>query len=222
MPRLTIEHDPVEEDTGKPRRRRSVALRLDGKAWLRVEPEALSALHLPPADGDEIDEAGRAELETALTAVRARAFVVRSLAARMQSRAELERKLARRDVPPGVAREAIEHAAGYGYVDDGALADQLARGMRARGYGRRRAEEKLRARGLRGPLAQAALAEVYGGEDEHALAREALGRRAVAAAADRRRAVAFLARRGFSAAAAHAAVREAAAAQPCDREARGR
>jgi regulatory protein len=220
MPRLTIEHDPVDEGTGKPRRRRSVALRLDGNAWLRVEPEVLSALPLPPADGDEIDEAGRVELETALTAGRARTFVVRSLAVRMQSTAELERKLARRDVPPEVAREAIEHAAGYGYVDDGALAGQLARGMRARGYGRRRAEEKLRTRGLRGAQAQAALAEAYEGEDEAALAREALGGRAVTADADRRRSLAFLARRGFSAAAAHAAVRDAAAEQQPGLEAR--
>jgi regulatory protein len=219
MPRLTIEHDPVDEDTGKKRRRRSVALRLDGMAWLRVEPEALSVL--PLAEGDEIDEVRRAELEAALTGVRARTFVVRSLAVRMQSTAELERKLARRDVPTEVAREAIEHAAGYGYVDDEALAGQLARGMRARGYGRRRAEEKLRARGLRGPLAQEALAEAYEGDDEPALAGEALGRRAVASDADRRRALAFLARRGFSASAAHAAVREAAAAQPPVEEARG-
>ena len=66
----------------------------------------------------------------------------------MQSTAELERKLAARDVPPEIAHEAIERAAGYGYIDDAALAGQLARGMRTRGYGRRRAEQKLRSRGL--------------------------------------------------------------------------
>ena len=42
MARLTIEHDPVDAGTAKPHRRRSVALRLDGKGWLRVEPEALA------------------------------------------------------------------------------------------------------------------------------------------------------------------------------------
>jgi SOS response regulatory protein OraA/RecX len=212
MARLTIEHDPADDGTAKPRRRRSVALRLDGKGWLRVEPEALA--ELPLVDGDEIDDTRRAELEAALTGVRARRFVVQSLAVRMQSTRELERKLAKRGIPDTVAREAIEQAAGYGYVDDAVLAGQLARGMRSRGYGRRRAEEKLRARGLRGPLAATALAEAYEGQDEPRLAREALGRRPVATDADRRRALSFLARRGFSPTAARAAVRGAAAERP--------
>ena len=81
---------------------------------------------------------------------------------------------------------------------------------RGTGYGRRRADQKLRARGLPRALADTALDEVYGAHDETALAREALGRRTVADDADRRRAVAFLARRGFSAGAAWRAVRKAA------------
>jgi len=212
MARLTIEHDPVGAGVTKARRRRSVTLRLDGKSWLRVEPETLAELSL--ADDEEIDDRRRAELETTLTSVRARRFVVQSLAVRMQSTAELERKLAGRGIPGNVARDAIERAAGYGYVDDTALAEQLARGMLNRGYGRRRAEEKLRARGLRGPLAAAVLAEAYEGQDEDELAREALGRRPVATDADRRRALSFLARRGFSPTAARAAVRGAAAERP--------
>ena len=177
MARLTIEHDAVDDEPTARTRRRSIALRLDGKAWLRVEPEVLFELEV--ADGDEIDDARRAAVEEALARARARLFVVRSLAVRMQSTAEMEKKLAARDVPPDIAREAIERAAGYGYIDDAALAGQLARGMRARGYGRRRAEQKLRSRGLSGALAEAALAEAYdGGEDqEEAIAREALGRR---------------------------------------------
>jgi SOS response regulatory protein OraA/RecX len=83
--------------------------------------------------------------------------------------------------------------------------------MLARGYGRRRAEQKLRARGLSGAVAAAALAETYrDGENEDALARAALGRRGVATDADRRRAIAYLARRGFSARAAWKAVEAAA------------
>jgi len=206
--RLTIEHDAVDENPNALSRRRSIALRLDGKAWLRVEPEALGELGV--SEGDEIDDPRRTAVEKALAQVRARLFVVRSLAVRMQSAAEIERKLAARDVPPEVAREAIERVKEYGYIDDASLAGQLARGMQARGYGRRRAEQKLRARGLPRALADAALDEAYGGRDEVVLAREALGRRAVADDADRRRAVAFLARRGFSAGAAWKAVREAA------------
>ena len=177
-------------------------------AWLRVEPEALGELGV--AEGDEIDDPRRTAVEEALARVRARLFVVRSLAVKMQSAAEIEKKLAARDVPPEVARQAIERVKGYGYIDDASLAGQLARGMQARGYGRRRAEQKLRTRGLPRALADTALDEAYGDRDEVALAREALGRRAVVDDADRRRAVAFLARRGFSAEAAWRAVRDAA------------
>ncbi len=213
MARLTIEHDsPGGDTTTTSTRRRSIALRLDGRAWLRVEPEAFGELGV--AEGDEIDDARRAAVEQALARARARLFVVRSLAVRMQSVAEIERKLAARDVPPDVAREAIERVAGYGYIDDASLAGQLARGMRSRGYGRRRAEQKLRTRGLPGRIAEAALDEAYGDHDEISLAREALGRRAVADDAERRRAIAFLARRGFSARAAWKAVHDAAADTP--------
>ena len=208
MARLTIEHDAGDDDANARTRRRSIALRLDGMAWLRVEPEALGELGV--AEGDEIDDPRRTSVEEALARVRARLFVVRSLAMKMQSAAEIEKKLAARDVPPEVARQAIERVKGYGYIDDASLAGQLARGMQARGYGRRRAEQKLRTRGLPRALADTALDEAYGDRDEVALAREALGRRAVGDDADRRRAVAFLARRGFSAGAAWRAVRDAA------------
>lgn len=213
MARLSIEHDAVDGEPTARTRRRSIALRLDGKAWLQVEPEVL--LELEVAAGDEIDDGRKASVEETLARARARLFVVRSLAVRMQSTAEIEKKLAARDVPPEIAREAIERAAGYGYIDDAALAGQLARGMRARGYGRRRAEQKLRSRGLLGAFAQAALSETYdAGDDEHTLAREALGRRAVTTAADQKRAIAYLARRGFSPRAAWKAVQQATGESP--------
>ena len=129
----------------------------------------------------------------------------------MQSTAELERKLAARGIPREVARDAIEQAAGYGYVDDAVLAGSSPAGCgraATAGGGRRRSCAPA---GSRGPLAAAALAEAYEEHDEPALAREALGRRPVASDADRRRALSFLARRGFSPTAARAAVRGAAA-----------
>jgi regulatory protein len=127
----------------------------------------------------------------------------------MQSTSEIAMKLAARDIPPDIAREAIARVTGYGYLDDTALAGQLARGMRSRGYGRRRAEQKLRERRLGDACARAALDEAFGEQDEASLAREALGRRPVTDDAERRRALAFLARRGFSAGAAWAAIRSA-------------
>ena len=136
-------------------------------------------------------------------------FVLRSLSARSQSQVEIERKLAAKGASVAVIESAIERAAGYGYVDDASLAGQLARGMLSRGYGRRRAEQKLRERGLPVEIASGALGEAYGERDELELARAALGRRSITDDADRRRAVAFLARRGFSAGTAWRAVREA-------------
>jgi regulatory protein len=137
----------------------------------------------------------------------AAAFVVNSLAARAQSVAEIEAKLARRGVSAADATVVVAEALRLGYLDDAELAGQLARGFVSRGYGRRRAEGALRRRGLPASLAEDALDSAYGAVDEAALAREALGSRALIDDAARRRAAAFLARRGFSSAAAWQAVR---------------
>jgi len=136
-----------------------------------------------------------------------RVFVVNSLAAKAQSVAEIEGKLAARGVPPGVSAKVVEEAVRLGYLDDAGLAGQLARGFRIRRYGRRRAAQALRRRGLAPELAEAALEQAYGDADEVELARAALGSRPVGHHAEQRRAVAFLARRGFSSAAAWQAVR---------------
>lgn len=136
----------------------------------------------------------------------ARTFVCNSLAAKAQSVAEIEAKLAARGVPADEAAAAVAQAMRLGYLDDPELAGQLARGLRSRGYGRRRAARSLRQRRLPHALTEAALEEVYGGADEHALALAALGARVVDDEASRRRAVSFLVRRGFSPTAAWRAV----------------
>jgi regulatory protein len=138
---------------------------------------------------------------------RATAFVVNSLAAKAQSVAEIEAKLARRGVPEADAATVIDEARRLGYLDDDELAGQLARGFVARGYGRRRAAAALRRRGLALGVADAALDAAYDDADEVELARRALGRRPTADDGDRRRAAAFLARRGFTSAAAWGAIR---------------
>lgn len=183
-----------------------MALRLDGRAWLRIEPELLAELRI--CDGDDVDEVRVTTIEETLARTRARLFVVRSLAARAQSVAEIERKLATREIPEHIAREAIESASEHGYLADVELAGQLARGMRSRRYGRRRAEATLRRRGIGDADAEAALAAAYGGEDEVGLARAALRGRALADDdAGRRQAAEYLLRRGFSSTAAWHAVR---------------
>lgn len=148
---------------------------------------------------DRSDE--RAAERTAAT------FVVNSLAAKAQSVAEIESKLERRGVPGDVAAAVIADALRLGYLDDAALAGQLARGFVSRGFGRRRAAAALGRRGVPTALADEAVAAAYGATDEVELARAALGSRRVDGDASRRRAVGFLIRRGFSGAAAWQAVR---------------
>ncbi len=209
---LTVQRDDADRTR---QRARAVALLLDGDPWLRVTDQELLELGLH--DGDTVDADRRAAIEQALQTARARLFVVRSLAARAQSVAEIEAKLARRGVPTEIGAEAIRLALGYGYLDDARLAGQLAHGHRARGYGRRRATQALAARLLPRDVAEQALAEAYDDVDETAAALAALGRRSFGEGdAGRRRAAAFLARRGFSGAAAWAAVhaREEARADP--------
>jgi regulatory protein len=136
-------------------------------------------------------------------------FVCNSLAAKAQSVAEIEAKLAARGVAADEAAAAIDEALRLGYLDDAELAGQLARGLEARGYGRRRATTTLRRRGLPGAVASTAVEEAFGDFDEDALAIRALGRRAVDDDRARRRAAAFLLRRGFSPGAAWRTVRHA-------------
>jgi regulatory protein len=130
----------------------------------------------------------------------ARTFVWRSLAAKAQSVAEIEEKLGARGVDADETTRVIADAVRLGFLDDVELAGQLARGFRARGYGRRRAARTLARRGIPAALATGALEDAYGtGVDaELELAHRALGGRAVDGDAARRRAVGFLVRRGFS------------------------
>ena len=129
---------------------------------------------------------------------RAQAFVVNSLGARAQSMAEIEGKLSRRGVTPDIAAEVVLDALRLGYLDDEALATQLAHGSRIRRHGRARAARDLRRRRLPEPEIAAALEAAYADADERELAAAALGSRPCSDERERRRAVACLARRGFS------------------------
>ena len=144
---------------------------------------------------------------SAADASAARAFVVNSLAARAQSVGEIERKLAARGIPSDVSGTLIDEAVRLGYLDDAELAGQLARGFRARRYGRRRAAMAMRRRLLDAVVVETAIDDAYADADEAALALDALRSRVLNDAADYRRAFAFLLRRGFSPDAARRAVR---------------
>jgi regulatory protein len=176
---------------------------LDGVYWLSARAEELERAGLVAgAQVSDPDEAARALLLEA-----AKSFLLRSLGARAQTERELDRKLARRGVPPEVAAEALLFVRSYGFTDDAALARQVCASVRASGYGAGRAEAKLRARGVAPDEVRAAIAEVFAAEPEEEVERasRALGTR-YELPEERQKAFAFLCRRGFSIDAARRAV----------------
>jgi len=72
----------------------------------------------------------------------------RLLAISDRSREELVRRLVRRGYTPEVARETVDRLQARGWVDDGRLAEELARRRLSHGYGRRRVLADLAARGV--------------------------------------------------------------------------
>ncbi|TMQ26244.1 MAG: regulatory protein RecX [Candidatus Rokuibacteriota bacterium] len=123
------------------------------------------------------------------------------LARHAWTRADLTVRLRRRGALPDVAAEVVADLVTRGYVDDAAFARQWVLSRAARGYGAARLRAELRARGVAGPLIDAALSAIdRGGQLDEArrLARRrlpALTRAAPAKAAVRLRD--YLLRRGF-------------------------
>ncbi len=117
MPKLTIEHDAPEDDAKATTRRRSIALRLDGKAWLRVEPEVFGELDV--SAGHEIDAvAPRGGRDGPRP--RARTAVRRSIARpRRCSRQPRSRGSSPRGTFRPISRGRRSSVSlGYGYLDD--------------------------------------------------------------------------------------------------------
>ncbi len=124
-------------------------------------------------------------------------YALRSLGRRMQSRAELERKLRARTTPE-VARSVLERLVEWGYLDDRAFAEAFVRSRRGRWGGLRIAAE-LRRRGVDERIVREALAE--GGEEgegEMARALALLDKSAWRHKSEHARMVRFLQARGFA------------------------
>lgn len=131
--------------------------------------------------------------------------------------AEVTAHLERRGVDGEVVVRAIAILREQGYLDDRRFAARFAEDKRAlQGWGARRIAARLRAKGVDGELAAAALAEEEDpGDDslsnsEHGRARAVLARRFAGGIADvttRRRALGMLLRKGYAPDLARAAVR---------------
>ncbi len=134
---------------------------------------------------------------------RAREICLRALERRMQSRRELELKLARKGVEAAVAAEVLDRLAEVGLVDDAAYARALiASRQRTRPRGRRALLAELLGKGVSAGVAEAVLAETVESEDPAEAARRAAAPKLRAlsgrpAAEARRKTEQFLLRRGF-------------------------
>jgi regulatory protein len=128
---------------------------------------------------------------------------VQLLQARLHSRAELYKKLARREWGGDVIDAVLEELARMGYLDDARFAKSKAlAAAQHKQHGRRRAFLELIRSGVKGDVADKALDEVYTDTDTLAVARE-LARKQAARLRQldplvaRRRLTGMLQRRGF-------------------------
>lgn len=128
--------------------------------------------------------------------------VLRMLAQRAHSRAELIRKLKQRGCTSAMALDAVDKAASKGYVNDAEYARMYARQARdQKGQAPLRIRRELAQRGIEAHHAEAALQEVFAETDLAALACALVRKRVQRLDGDvqskRRRLAAFLERRGF-------------------------
>jgi len=134
-------------------------------------------------------------------------YALRVLQTRLHSRAELAKKLAKKEFPPEMTDEVLGELARMGYVDDDRFAKT--RAMSAAQYkhhGRRRAYQELLRTGVKRDVAERALNDVYSedgvGADQLSTARD-LARKKLPSlkrldpVAAKRRLVGMLQRRGF-------------------------
>jgi regulatory protein len=128
---------------------------------------------------------------------------MRLLQARLHSRAELSRKLARQKFAALVIAGVLDDLARMGYLNDQQFAtDRALSAARHKLHGRERARAELMKSGINGPVLEQALDDAYGDADAIAPARQLAMKKAPALrrlgpVVARRRLVGMLQRRGF-------------------------
>lgn len=182
------------------RRRRpgdpAVDVVLDSGESLRIHDRRIAEHRLSP--GTRLAGPGLDGLRRAAAFDDAERRLLRLLARRPRSAAELRGRMAEWGVDHVTAAAVMERLAELGQVDDRRLALAVAESRHAHGYGRRRTQAELARLAVDDPAAEAALAVVPGDELPDAI--RVLERRFGAPPYDdrtARRAAGFLARRGF-------------------------
>jgi regulatory protein len=164
--------------------------------------------------GDPLTEARILALEARDQTWKAREAALHLLAFRPRTAAELRRRLREKGYAPEVADGVVERMAETGVVDDSSFAEMFVRDrVRLRPKGKRILAQELRARGVDGEMAQAAIEDVMENTTDVDLARQAAARWRPRPGEDpqaaRRRLYGFLARRGFGSEAIMAVLDEA-------------
>jgi regulatory protein len=130
-------------------------------------------------------------------------WAIKHLTSRLHSRAELRKKLMRREYGDAVVDATLEDLARLGYVDDERFAKTKAlSAAQHKHHGRRRAFVELMKSGVKGDVADKALTDVYSAHDSTAVARQLAQKqlprlKKLDPVVARRRLVGMLQRRGF-------------------------
>jgi regulatory protein len=134
---------------------------------------------------------------------RAKNTAYRFLSYRPRSRAEIEIKLRNKEFDEAIVAAVLVDLARLGLVNDGQFARAWARGrIRLRGFGRRRIDQELKAKGVAPEIIREALAEVLGETNETETAMQVAEKKLgtmqhVEPEARRRRLAGLLERKGY-------------------------
>jgi regulatory protein len=202
-------------------RRGGVALHVDDDYVCVVSESLVARWRL--FKGRELTADDVAEIKAASSAERVMGDAYRLLGHRARSREELRRRLLTKEHDEHAVDEALERVVADGLLDDAAFArSYVADKRRLAGWGSERIRRGLAALGVEPGLADAALSEHRGGEeDELERAADLLRRRGAPTQPledARRRAYQTLLRRGFSTTVSYAAIRRWSGEQPVDRD----
>jgi regulatory protein len=184
-----------------PRDPRICRVEIDGVGPRRLDAETARRLRLEA--GAEIDAETLLQIEQAAMRHEARTVAWRLLQRRLRSRAEVERALRRRNIPPDAVIAVVTELRRDGWIDDARFARSWVQDRLAlRPCGPRRLRAELRARGVSTDLAEEAITTLLPRaiEDDVAMnqARARLARlRRVPPEVARRRLASWLQRRGF-------------------------
>jgi regulatory protein len=188
----------ITEQRRKPNRRN---VHLDGSFAFGCNLNVIARFRLREGlelSSDEIEEIQRGE-------VRQECFdaATRYLESRLHSRAELKRKLSRKEMGPAIIDGVLNDLERLGYLDDAKFANaKAASAAKHKHHGPRRAMQELMRAGVKSHLAKKATADVSAEQDptaiELALAeRQAARLKRLDPAVAKRRLIGMLMRRGF-------------------------